>query len=89
MCCVATKSSPPPHWHINEARGVCPRERGGTPLNSLRGGGGQQGWDFKDAVAAVRKLADCYPQALYSVGTNPNKLEKALSNAMVDGGISG
>ena len=55
-------------------------------LNSLRGSGGRQGRDFKDAVAAVRRLADCYPQALYSAGIDPNELEIALSNAMVDGG---
>ena len=40
----------------------------------------------KDAVAAVRRLADCYPQALYSAGIDPNELEIALSNAIVDGG---
>ena len=55
-------------------------------LNSIRGSGGRQGRDFKDAVAAVRRLADCYPQALYSAGIDPNELEIALSNAMVDGG---
>ena len=58
-------------------------------LNSLRGSGGRQGRDFKDAVAAVRRLADCYPQALYSAGIDPNELEIALSNAMVDGTMSG
>lgn len=58
-------------------------------LVSLRGTGGRQGRDFKDAVAAVRRLADCYPQALYSAGIDPNELEIALSNAMVDGGTSG
>ena len=42
----------------------------------------------KDAVAAVRRLADCYPQALYSAGIDPNELEIALSNAMVDGGTA-
>lgn len=57
-------------------------------LNSLRGSGGRQGRDFKDAVAAVRRLADCYPQALYSAGIDPNELEIALSNAMVDGGTA-
>jgi len=55
-------------------------------LVSLRGSGGRQGRDFKDAVAAVRRLADCYPQALYSAGIDPNELEIALSNAMMDGG---
>ena len=29
------------------------------------------------------------PQALYSVGIDPNKLEIALSNAMVDDGVGG
>ena len=57
-------------------------------LNLLRGSGGRQGRDFKDAVAAVRRLADCYPQALYSAGIDPNELEIALSNAMVDGGTA-
>lgn len=57
-------------------------------LVSLRGSGGRQGRDFKDAVAAVRRLADCYPQALYSAGIDPNELEIALSNAMVDGGAA-
>lgn len=54
-------------------------------LVGLRGTGGRQGRDFKDAVAAVRRLADCYPQALYSAGIDPNELEIALSNAMVAG----
>lgn len=59
-------------------------------LDTLRGSGGRQGRDFKDAVAAVRRLADCYPQALYSAGIDPNELEIALSNAMVDsGGVAG
>jgi len=53
-------------------------------LSTLRGAGGRQGRDFKDAVAAVRRLADCYPQALYSAGIDPNMLEIALSNAMAD-----
>lgn len=55
-------------------------------LLTVRGSGGRQGRDFKDAVAAVRRLADCYPQALYSAGIDPNELEISLSNAMVDGG---
>eukprot|EP00985_Skeletonema_marinoi_P010783 scaffold5057_cov134-Skeletonema_marinoi.AAC.14 len=55
-------------------------------LLTVRGTGGRQGRDFKDAVAAVRRLADCYPQALYSAGIDPNELEISLSNAMVDGG---
>jgi hypothetical protein len=54
-------------------------------LNSLRGTGGRHGRDLKDAVAAVRRLADCYPQALYSAGIDPNELEIALSNAMAHG----
>ena len=58
-------------------------------LVSLRGSGGRQGRDFKDAVAAVRRLADCYPQALYSAGIDPNELEIALSNAMVVGAEGG
>lgn len=49
---------------------------------NLRGSGGRKGRDLKDAVAAVRRLADCYPQALYSAGIDPNELEIALSNAM-------
>ena len=57
-------------------------------LASLRGSGGRQGRDFRDAVAAVRRLADCYPQALFSAGIDPNELEIALSNAMVDGGAA-
>ena len=55
-------------------------------LLTVRGSGGRQGRDFKDGVAAVRRLADCYPQALYSAGIDPNELEISLSNAMVDGG---
>ena len=58
-------------------------------LNYLQGSGGRQGRDFKDSVAAFRRLADCYPQALYSAGIDPNELEIALFNAMVDGGVSG
>ena len=44
----------------------------GRKLNSLRGNCGWQGRDFKNDVAAVRQLADCYPQALYSVEIDPN-----------------
>lgn len=54
-------------------------------LNSVRGTGGRHGRDLKDAVAAVRRLADCYPQALYSAGIDPNELEIELSNAMAHG----
>lgn len=54
-------------------------------LASLRGTGGGRG---RDTVAAVRRSAN-YPQALYSAGIDPNELEIALSNAMVDGALAG
>ena len=58
-------------------------------LNSFCRSGGWQGRYFKDAVAAVWRLMDCYPQALYSVGIDLNKLEIVLSNIMADGGAGG
>ena len=61
----------------------------GRKLNSLQRSGRQQGRDFKDSVAVFRRLVDCYPQAFYSAGIDPSKLEIALSNTTVDGGISG
>ena len=57
-------------------------------LNSLQASGRRQGRDFKDSVATFRRLSNFYPQALYPVGINPNKLEMASSSAMVYGGIS-
>lgn len=55
-------------------------------LGSMRDVGGQQYKDLKEAIQAVRKLADRFPHGLYSSGIDPNELEIALSNSMVEDG---
>ncbi|GKY92809.1 hypothetical protein MPSEU_000250500 [Mayamaea pseudoterrestris] len=49
-------------------------------LGSLRNTGGRQDNDLKVALAAVRRLADRFPSALYVAGIDPNELEIAFSN---------
>jgi hypothetical protein len=41
----------------------------------LHSKGGRRGGDLRDAVAAVRRLADYSPQALYIAGVNPSALQ--------------
>jgi len=60
-------------------------------LNGMRDRGGRQHTDLREALSAVRRLADRFPHALYSAGIDPNELEIALSNAVVadEGGLGG
>jgi hypothetical protein len=53
-------------------------------LNGLRGTRGNQDADLKLALAAVRRLADRFPHALYSAGLDPNELEIAFSQHMME-----
>jgi stage V sporulation protein K len=49
-------------------------------LATLQNNGGRQDNDLKLALAAVRRLADRFPHALYAAGIDPNELEIAFSN---------
>lgn len=49
-------------------------------LASMQNTGGRQDNDLKIALAAVRRLADRFPHALYTAGMDPNELEIAFSN---------
>ena len=44
---------------------------------------------MKLALAAVRRLADRFPHALYAAGVDPNELEIAFSNHMEQQAASG
>lgn len=55
-------------------------------LGSMRDAGGRQHGDLREAIQAVRKLADRFPHALYSAGIDPNELEIALSNSVTEDG---
>lgn len=48
-------------------------------LATLRESGGRNDSDLKIALAAVRRLADRFPHALYAAGMDPNELEIAFS----------
>ena len=48
-------------------------------LGSLRDTGGRRDKDLKLTLAAVRRLADRIPHALYAAGMDPNQLEIALA----------
>ena len=54
-------------------------------LGGVRNNGGKQNKDLKLALAAVRKLADRFPHALYAAGLDPNELEIAFSDQMEEG----
>jgi len=58
-------------------------------LMSMKDVGGRQHKDLREAIQAVRRLADRFPHALYSAGIDPNELEIALSNSMADDGHAG
>ena len=49
-------------------------------LGTFRDTGGRQDKDLSKALAAVRRLADRFPHALYSAGMDPNELEIAFSD---------
>lgn len=51
-------------------------------LHSLRDGGNRRDVDLKLALAAVRRLADRVPHALFAAGMDPNELEIAFSDAI-------
>lgn len=51
-------------------------------LTNIRDSGGRQDKDLGRALAAVRRLADRFPHALYSAGMDPNELELAFSDQM-------
>lgn len=57
-------------------------------LLTMRESGGRQHKDIREAIQAIRRLADRFPHALYSAGIDPNELEIALSNSMADNGGS-
>lgn len=52
-------------------------------LSSLRDSSGKRDKDLKNALAAVRRLADRIPHALYAAGMDPNQLEITLSETAV------
>jgi len=49
-------------------------------LATFRDTGGRQDKDLSKALAAVRRLADRFPHALYAAGMDPNELEIAFSD---------
>jgi ATPase family associated with various cellular activities (AAA)/Ankyrin repeats (many copies) len=49
-------------------------------LATIRDSGGRQDKDLSHALAAVRRLADRFPHALYAAGMDPNELEIAFSD---------
>jgi ATPase family associated with various cellular activities (AAA)/Ankyrin repeats (3 copies) len=51
-------------------------------LESLKSHEGKNDNDLKIALAAVRRLADRFPHALYAAGMDPNELEIAFSDQM-------
>jgi stage V sporulation protein K len=57
-------------------------ERKLATLRDGGGGGRQSDADMQVVLAAVRRLADRVPHALYAAGMDPNELEIAFSNAM-------
>jgi hypothetical protein len=54
-------------------------------LGGMRNSGGAKNKDLKLALAAVRKLADRFPHALYTAGMDPNELEIAFSDELEEG----
>ncbi len=56
-------------------------------LGNMRDAGGRQHGDLREAIQAVRRLADRFPHALYSAGIDPNELEIALSNSLAEDGM--
>ena len=54
-------------------------------MSGMRHKGGGNNKDLKLALAAVRKLADRFPHALYTAGMDPNELEIAFSEQLEEG----
>ena len=57
-------------------------------MTGMRGPSGLGNSNLKLALAAIRKLADRFPHALYSAGMDPNELEIAFSDQL-EGGNKG
>lgn len=76
---------PPPPELSRQQQAEKYEERAATlerKLGGMRDTGGRQDTDLKLALAAVRRLADRFPHALYAAGLDPNELEIAFSNHM-------
>lgn len=58
-------------------------------LGGMKDMGGRQHRDLREAIQAVRRLADRFPHSLYSAGIDPNELEIALSSNLADEGVQG
>jgi len=58
-------------------------------LGGMKDMGGRQHRDLKEAIQAIRRLADRFPHSLYSAGIDPNDLEIALSSNLADEGVQG
>lgn len=56
-------------------------------LGGMKDMGGRQHRDLREAIQAVRRLADRFPHSLYSAGIDPNELEIALSSNLADEGV--
>ena len=54
-------------------------------MAGMRSGSGRGNNNIKLALAAVRKLADRFPHALYAAGLDPNELEIAFSDQLEGG----
>jgi ankyrin repeat protein len=54
-------------------------------MMGMRNTGGRSNNNLKLALAAVRKLADRFPHALYTAGMDPNELEIAFSDQLEGG----
>jgi len=54
-------------------------------MTGMRGPSGLGNSNLKLALAAIRKLADRFPHALYSAGMDPNELEIAFSDQLEGG----
>jgi hypothetical protein len=54
-------------------------------MAGMRGRSGGSNNSLKLALAAVRKLADRFPHALYTAGMDPNELEIAFSDQLEGG----
>ena len=66
----------------NEKADLLERKLLGMRSNGAGGKGGRSNNNIKLALAAVRKLADRFPHALYSAGMDPNELEIAFSDQL-------
>lgn len=62
------------------------RNSGGNVMSPGGGGSRSNSHSVKLALAAVRKLADRFPHALYSAGMDPNELEIAFSDQLENKG---